>query len=329
MDLDVSIIIVGLNTRDYVQNCLRSVYLETSGIEFEVIYVDNASEDDTVEMVRSEFPDVRIIENDENKGFVLANNQGIEIARGRYILLLNSDTIVLDNAVSKTLTFAEKHPEAALVGCRVLNPDRTLQRTCSMYPSLLNLFLFSTYLYKIFPKSKFFGREAMTWWDFNGAREVQVVYGCFALVRKEAIDQVGLMDPRYFVFGDDPDWCYRFTKAGWKVWFTPNAEIIHYGGQTSKKKADQFTLQLYGAILIFIRLHRSRWSFPLARVLISLFFFLRSPYWFFAGLFSRNERRDLLQTSKTYFKGGLYCLTNWMKLVVNRESLEKEQWEAM
>jgi len=320
--LDVSIIVVAWNVRKLLYNCLKSVYDETKCIDFEVIYVDNASEDDSVEMVRKEFPNVRIIENEENKGFIIANNQGIEVSEGRYILLLNSDTIILDNAIAKTIKFADEHLNAAIVGCRVLNTDRTLQRTCAMYHSLLNMFLSATYLYKVFPRSKFFGREAMTWWDFNDVREVEVVYGCFSLVRREAIDQVGLMDPRYFVFGDDPDWCYRFGKAGWKIMFTPEPEIVHYGGQTTKKKADKFLLQLYGSNLIFMKLHRSRLSFPFARLLIALFFILRVPYWYAAAMFHKNKRKESIQTAKAYLIGCFYCLTNWKKLLMNKEAIE-------
>lgn len=320
--IDVSIIIVAWNVRELLHNCLKSVYDETKGIDFEVIYVDNASQDGSIEMVKKQFPEVRIIENDENKGFIVANNQGIEISKGRYVLLLNSDTVILDNAIAKTVKFADEHPEAAVVGCRVLNPDRTLQRTCAMYNSVLNMFLSATYLYKIFPKSSFFGRHDMTWWDFNDVREVEVVYGCFSLVRKEAIDQVGLMDPRYFVFGDDPDWCYRFSKTGWKIMFTPEPEIIHYGGQTTQKKADKFLLQLYGSNLIFMKLHRSKLSFLLACFLMALFFFLRIPYWLGVAVLDKNERKKSLQTVKTYSIGSLYCLTDWKKLLMNKEEIK-------
>jgi len=319
--MDVSIIIVALNVRKLVYDCLKSVYDQTAGIEFEVIYVDNASEDGTVEMVREEFPEVRIIENKENKGFIVANNQGIEVSQGRYVLLLNSDTIVLDNAIAKTVEFADAHPEAAVVGCKVLNPDKTLQRTCSMYHSLLNMFLAATYLYKIFPKSKFFGRKEMTWWDFNDVKEVEVVYGCFSLVRKEAIEQVGLMDPRYFVFGDDPDWCYRFHKAGWKIMFTPEPEIIHFGGQTTDQKANEFLLQLYGSKLIFMKLHRSKVAFPFACFLTALFFSLRIPYWFVVAIWCKNKREKSFMVAKVYLIGCFYCLTEWKKLLMNRDKL--------
>jgi len=320
--MDVSIIIVAWNVRQLLYDCLKSVYDQTKGIDFEVIYVDNASEDGSVEMVTKEFPEVRIIENEQNKGFIKANNQAIEIAEGRYVLLLNSDTIVLDNAIAKTVRFADAHPEAAVVGCKVLNPDRTLQRNCSMQASILNMFLAATYLYKIFPKSKFFGREHMTWWDYNDVREVEIVCGSYSLVRKKAIEQVGVMDEIYFVYGDDADWCCRFRKNGWKILFTPEAEIIHYGGQTTRHMRREFRLQLCGSRLIFVKLHLSKLTFPIARVLIALFLFLRVPYWIAVALFRKNGRKESVQTAITYLIGGFYCLTNWKKLLMNKAAID-------
>jgi len=322
--VDVSIIIVAWNVRQLLRDCLKSVYEQTKGVDFEVIYVDNASTDGSVQMVREHFPDVRIIENERNQGFIKANNQAIRIARGRYVLLLNSDTVLLNNAIAKTVEFADANPQAAVVGCKVLNPDLTLQRTCFMFPSVLNLFLAATYLYKIFPKSRFFGREHMTWWDFNDAREVETICGCFSLVRKQAIDKVGLMDERYFVYGDDPDWCYRFKKAGWKVMFSPEGRIIHYGGQTTSQKARAFRLQLEGSKLIFMKLHRSRAAFPLACLMVALFFLLRVPYWFAVGLAKKNQRPKAVEQAITYLIGCWYSLTNWKKLLMNRELVAAE-----
>jgi len=322
--VDVSIIIVAWNVRRLLYDCLKSVYDQTRDVDFEVIYVDNASEDGSVEVVRQEFPEVRIIENDENKGFIRANNQAIEIAEGRYVLLLNSDTVVLDNAIGKTVRFADRHPKAAVVGCKVLNPDRTLQRTCFMYPSILNMFLAATYLYKIFPQSRFFGRERMTWWDFDDVREVETICGCFSLVRKEAIEQVGLMNERYFVYGDDPDWCYRFKKNGWKILFTPKAEIIHYGGQTTKQMMREFKLQLFGSKLIFVKLHRSKLEFPVASSLTAMFFLLRVPYWIAMAALHKHKRKTSIQNAKTYLLGSFYCLTDWKNLLMNREAVKEK-----
>jgi len=318
--MDVSIIIVAWNVKDLLRDCLKSVFEQTHGIEFEVIYVDNASQDGSVEMAAKEFPSVKIIKNSENKGFIKANNQAIEVAKGRYVLLLNSDTVVLDNAIAKTVKFADAHPEAAVVGCRVLNRDRTLQRNCFMYPSFVNTFLAATYLYKIFPKSRFFGRELMTWWAFDEPRNVEVVCGCYSMVRKKAIEEVGMMDPTYFVYGDDPDWCYRFSRAGWKVMFTPSTEIIHYGGQNTRQMARKFRWQLLGSKLIFMKLHRSPWTFPLACLSTALFFFLRMPYWFVSGVLGKN-RKEAFETAGTCFYGGLFCLFDWKRLLMNRDAV--------
>lgn len=322
--MDVSIIIIAWNVRNLLQSCLESIYKETKGIKFEVIYVDNASTDGSLDMVTEKFPQVKIIKNHENKGFTTTNNQGIEIADGRYILLLNSDTIVIDNAIAKTVRFADKHPEAAIVGCKILNPNKTLQRSCFMNVSILNLLLSAIYLHKIFSKNKFFGREWITWWDYNETREVDAVIGCYALVRKEAIDQVGTFNEIFFIYSDEADWCFRFRKSGWKVLFTPEAEIIHYGGQTVKCMKERFLFQLFGSKLIFMKLHRNKLAFSVARFLIALFFLLRIPYWLVMAVIQKSERKKSAQTAKTYLMGFLYCLTNWKKLLINKEKVQEQ-----
>ena len=233
--IDVSVIIVNWNTIDLLRACIASVFNATRSINFEVIVIDNASADGSVEMVRQEFGKAIVIANAKNVGFAAANNQGMAIATGRYVLLLNSDTIVLDGAIEKTIAYADRWPDTAALGCRILNPDRSLQNSCFMFPSLLNLLLFSTYLYRLFPRSRFFGREQMTWWDRDDAREVDVVTGCYMLVRKQAIDEVGMMDSGFFMYAEETDWCYRFKSKGWKNRFTPDAEIVHLGGASAAK----------------------------------------------------------------------------------------------
>lgn len=307
--MDVSIIIVSWNTRDILRDCLESVYKQSENIEFEVIVVDNDSADGSAETVKKDFPQVRLTENPTNRGFAAANNQGMARAKGRYALLLNSDTIVLDNAITKTVRFADAHPEVAVVGCRVLNPDRSLQSTCFMFPSILNMVLSSSYLYKLFPGSKFFGREQMTWWNRNDIREVNVVTGCFMLVRREAIEEVGMMDEQFFIYGEETDWCYRFRKAGWKVMFTPCAEIIHLGGQSSKKIATEMALQLRGSILQFINKHRPLWEYVLACLFVWLFCAVRIPVWFVRFLFSRQDRKYNWGRMKIYAIGAWRIIT--------------------
>jgi hypothetical protein len=320
-DIDVSIIVVAWNVRDLVQDCLQTVYEQTRDISFEIIYVDNASVDGSLEMVRKEFPEARTIANSENLGFIRANNQAIEVARGRYVLLLNSDTLVLDGAIQKTVAFGDGRPDAAVIGCRVLNRDRTLQRSCFMFPSVLNLLLSSTLLARIFPRNRFLGRERMTWWDFDEVREVETVCGCYALVRKEAIDEVGMMDPAYFVYGDDPDWCYRFKQKGWKRLFTPDANIVHYGGQTTKQMADDFVLQLFATKLLFIRIHKGRLACALARIEMALYFLARIPYWIVRAIVRPGAEKRTSQPVRTYLAASWYSLTDWKKLFMNSDEI--------
>jgi len=321
--VDVSVIIVGWSTQGLVDNCLASVFKETSGICCEVIYVDNGSTDGSVEMVRAKYPSVRVIANQENTGFVFANNQGIRGSQGRYVLLLNSDTIVLENAIAKAVRFADQHPEAAAIGCRVLNPDGTLQRSCLVFHSLRNTFVMTFRLDKLFPWFQFFRNERMEGWDYGQVCEVEVIVGCFSLVRRKAIDQAGLMDADYFFYGDDRDWCYRFHQAGWKMLYTPEPRIIHFGGQTAKRQADQFLLQQYGTLLQFMRKHKSWLEFQGARGLVAVFFLMRVPLWAVRGLFFPAQRAVAWNNLRAYARGGLYAAFAWTRLLMNRQ-----QWEA-
>lgn len=298
----ISVVIVSWNTCDILKECLTSVYQQSNLLDIEVIVIDNASTDGSVKMIKREFPKVKLICNNRNRGFAAANNQGMEIAQGKYILLLNSDTIILKNAIDRVVTFAEEHHDAAVIGCRVLNPDRTLQNTCFMFPSILNLFLAATYLYKVFPKSKFFGRERMTWWNRDTVRKVDVVTGCFMLVRREAIENTGQMDERFFMYGEETDWCYRFKNANWRILFTPDAKIIHYGGKSSEQISDKMLIQLRKSILTFIKKHHSLLYYILSYFLVWLFFLLRIPFWFLNWLFIRGSRKVSRQHMISYAK---------------------------
>ena len=313
--MDVSIVVAAWNVRHLLEQCIRSVYEQTRGVEFEIIYIDNGSEDGSVDMVKEEFPDIRIIENKTNLGFIKASNQGIRLSSGRYVLLLNSDTVVLDNAIMKTVHFADEHPEAAVVGCRVLNPDGSLQRTAFRFYSTLKMVFRATGLY---------GWEDYAGWDFDSVREVETIAGCFSLVRMSAIEKVGLMDEIFFVYGDDGDWCHRFLKAGWKVLFTPAAQIIHHGGQTTKKIANKFTYQFFGSVLIIARKHFSYPTFLACGVLTALFFLARIPYWALVGVAHKNERERAFGTASVYLLGCYYALTDWTKLLINREEVREK-----
>jgi GT2 family glycosyltransferase len=289
--LDVSIIIVNWNTRDILRGCLWSVYEQTQDISFEVIVVDNASSDDSSTMIKKEFPQVVFIENTENRGFAAANNQGMKIAKGRYVLLLNPDTIVLDGAIQKTTVFADQSPEAAVVGIRNDRPDGSLTKNCFQFASVQNLIIYSLGLHRVFANSRFFGRERLSWWDHLTTREVDVVAGCYMLVRRSAIDQVGMMDETYFMYGEEMDWCWRFQQAGWKILYYPDARIIHYGGMSAAQNPAGMRVEQQKSFLYFIEKRQGRMARHLARSLLVLSGLIRIGYWGLGWLFSGSLTR--------------------------------------
>ena len=276
--MDVSVIIVNWNTSELLLGCLRSIFDQKLAITFEVIVIDNASSDDSIVKVKSMYPKVTIIENNENKGFAAANNQGMKIAKGRYILCLNPDTIVLDRAMQSVVEYADVHTEAAVIGCQVLLNSVEIQKTCFTYPSIKFLIIGMFKLNKIFPQSRFFGGEYYEWWDRRTPKQVDVVSGMFMLVRKAAIDQVGMMDESYFIYAEETDWCYRFNKAGWKCLFTPDAQIIHlHGGSNSTSQVSvKMYVQMQKSILIFIRKHFGGLSWLLSKIVLILFMIIRT-----------------------------------------------------
>jgi len=253
-DVDVSVVIVNWNARDYLRGCIRSITEETR-LRTQIIVVDNASGDGSADMVRSEFPTVQLIANSMNRGFAAANNQGLRVAEGCWLLLLNPDTVVLDGAIDKTIAFAQSRPKAGVIGCRVMESPVTVQRTCFAYPSPWNLFLTESGLSRLFPKSRIFGRPQIGWWDRDSEREVDVVSGMFMLVRREAMEQVGMMDEDYFVYAEEADWCFRFSRAGWRCLFAPVASILHLegGGKSTAQIKARMYVQLHKSLLIFNR----------------------------------------------------------------------------
>jgi GT2 family glycosyltransferase len=250
--IDVSIVIVSWNTREITRDCLRSIYAAGEKVGFEVILIDNHSGDGSAEMVAENFPDVILLRNEENRGFAAANNQGIALARGRYVLLLNSDTVVVDGAIAKAVAFADAHPKAGMIGCQTRCSNGNLQYNCYLFPSLLNLALSLTKLQVLFWYKPFFGRYRLGWWDYGSVREVDGIAGCFMLARKAAIDQVGPMAEEYFMYSEDTDWCWRFHRAGWKVLYTPEPVIIHLGGCSSSQAATDMHLMERRSLLMFL-----------------------------------------------------------------------------
>lgn len=300
---DVSVLIVSWNTRDLLVLCIESVFSSTRAVSLEVIVVDNASSDGSPEAVRQRFPEVNLLPNPDNRGFAAANNQGIHVARGRYVLLLNSDTILLERCLDKMVAFADAQPRAGAVGCRVLNPDRTVQPSCMTFPCLLNLAVLSMCLHRVLPRSRLFGRPQMTWWTYDEIREVEYIKGCFLLVRREAVKEVGLLDERFYMFGEEADWCCRMRKASWRVVFSPCGEIIHYGSASTCQVEHNMVLQQWGSMLGFVRKHH-RYSYYIAcSVLVGVFFGLRAVGCAVLSLLLPRRRAWLLDLAKAYQDG--------------------------
>ena len=275
--MDVSVIIVSWNAREYLLKCLDSL-ANPAGYTQEILVVDNASTDGSCEAVERQFPEVQLIRNAENVGFARGNNIAIRKAKGRYLALINSDVVVLDDCLPRLLQFMEENPRAGLVGPRILNPDRTLQARCRHFPTVWNNLCQIVGLSRLFPKCPFVSESFMRYWAHDDIRKVDVITGCFWFARREAVDAVGLLDEGFFFYGEDVDWCKRFHDAGWDVVFYPHAEAIHFGGASSRNAPVRFYLELQKADLRYWRKHHGRLGRCGCWLLILLRHLVRVPY---------------------------------------------------
>lgn len=272
MKPDLSILIVSWNTEAVLRDCLTSVELAMGrgGLSFEVILVDNGSTDGSASMVMREFEWVELICNRGNRGFAAANNQALSVASGRHVLLLNSDTLVEDDVLQRSVAYLDDNPDVGVMGCRVLNLDRSLQTSSSRFPSLLRI-AGMTLGFSLGPVQL----EEM---------DVEVVSGCYLMARRQAIDEVGHLDEGFFFFGEETDWCRRFASKGWKIRHAPVGQIVHLGGASALRLGSARDVMLTAA---FIRLHRKHGgTLPAALVWIVLLGFnlSRCLIWFVAGV---------------------------------------------
>jgi N-acetylglucosaminyl-diphospho-decaprenol L-rhamnosyltransferase len=220
---DASVVVVTYDAMPWVERCLESVR------GHETIVVDHGSTDGTLELIRRRFPHARLIER-ENRGLAAGWNAGIRSSAGRYVFILNADAWVVGNGLTRLVEFADRQPEAAVVGPRLLNPDGTLQRSVRAFPTRWRLATEYLFLRKLAPGSRLLNEFYGGGFDHQSVREAEFLMGAAMLVRREAIDSVGLLDEDFFLFSEETDWCYRFRAAGWKVLFYPGAEVMHVGG---------------------------------------------------------------------------------------------------
>lgn len=255
VEINLSIIIVNWNAKDLLKDCLYSVYENTKELNYEIIIVDNNSSDGSCEMLKEKFlhkSNFTLIENKDNKGFASANNQAIKIAKGTAVLLLNADTLINENVICKTYECLMGDKKLGVVGCKVLNPDGTLQLACRrMAPRPKDAFFKLFGISRLFKNNKNLTRYNLTNAPEDEFLDVDSVSGCFLMIKSEVIDKIGPLDETFFMYGEEMDWCMRTKKQGYIVRYCPVGTIIHYKGQSSKKLGTKATYEFYRAMIIF------------------------------------------------------------------------------
>jgi len=271
---DLSIIVVNYNVKEFILNLLDSIDKCSPEITREIIVVDNNSDDGSVEAIQKLRPDVKLIANKSNLGFGKANNQGLEISRGKFILLLNPDTIVKEDTFRLMIKKFESKSELGMAGCKVLNPNGTLQLACRRsFPGPWISFTKVTGLSKMFPKSKLFARYNLTYKNENESCEVDAISGCFMFIKRGVYEKIGGFDPVFFMYGEDLDLCYRVQQSGYRVYYFHDTEIIHYKGESTRRSSIDETKVFYQAMNLFVKKHFS--SSILVSIILQLAIFAR------------------------------------------------------
>jgi len=281
--IDLSIIIVSYNTSDFLKGCLGSIKATSKGFTYEIIVVDNASSDNSLEMLKMEFPEVILIKNQENIGFSKANNMGVGKSKGRYVLFLNPDTVVYKESLLDMIKFMDRHKEAGAATCKLLMQDGILDDASHRgFPNPWNSFSYFLGLSKLFPKSKLFGGYNLGFLDLSNTHEIDACAGAFIIVRRLAGEQIEWWDEDYFFYGEDLEFCFRLKEIGWKIYFVPSVSALHYKGvsggiKENSKKITTASVETkkrstdwrFNAMKIFYRKHyQNKYPFILNRLII-------------------------------------------------------------
>ncbi len=315
--IDLTISVVSYNTRGFLKNCLNSIYQYTRGIKFEVILVDNGSTDGSIEMLKEEFPQVKLIENRQNLGFARANNQAIKKSKGKYLLLFNPDSVFRANSLDKMIKFMDDHPEIGILGCKILNADFTIQPSNSSFPNLFTELLRAFQLKRMIPSVKWRKKIGQKWgrlsgltlreyfrvyWDSERVREVDWVTGACLLVRRRAIEDVGLLDENFFMYYEDADWCYRMRQKGWKVFYYPFFEIVHHARANEVGFSPRVFLERYKSASYYFQKHGGEKALFLLRLLVSSGLALRCAGLLVRYPFGSTRREELRKRFSAYLK---------------------------
>ena len=285
-NLDISVIIASWNARQFLEECLKSLVEAPMKHNMEIIVVDNASTDGSPEMVATRFPQVKLIRNKDNLGFAKANNVGIRESKGRYVSLINSDVKILGDCLGALADFMDEHQDVGNVGPRILNADMTLQSSCRRFPTLWNSFCEASGLARPLRASKFFSGQHMSYFPHDRVLDVDVLVGCFWVMRREALDAVGLLDEAFFIYSEDVDWCTRCWRTGWRIVFAPVGQAIHYCAGSSTNDPLRFAVEQQRAVLHYWSKYRGL----LGRCGIRAIIFFRHLSRYLFGIASRCVR---------------------------------------
>jgi len=253
--VELSVIIVSWNTKKLVLDCLESLQSNPARCSTEIILVDNASSDDTAESVRKLYPSVKVIQNRENLGFAKANNIGMEISSGEYVALINSDVVVPLGCLEKMIEYMKQHPDTGMLGPKMILRDGTIGQSCYRFPTVWSWFCNALALDSLFKGARAFGDFEMASFPYDSIEDVDVLTGWFWMVRRKALDRVGDLDDRFFMYGEDIDWAKRFHEDGWRVTFYPVAHAIHYCRASSDRAPTRFYIEKNRANLQYFRKH--------------------------------------------------------------------------
>jgi GT2 family glycosyltransferase len=309
----ISIIIVNWNTRELLKQCIESIKADIEHIGSEIIVVDNASSDGSVEMIENRFPDVKIIKNSQNMGFAKANNSGIRAATGKYVCLINSDVRILENGLRGTIDFFEKNPQLGIISPMLLNSDMTQQSSCKIFPSLWTELSIAFGFHKLFGKYFSLFNDDLRIQGVNPI-EVDVLAGTFWLTLKSSIERVGLLDEDFFFYREDYDWCKRFWEQGFPVLIIPKYKVVHHGGASSSAESVRFKSELYRSKLIYWKKYFSKKSSISLIAIIILGDIFRGLF-SLIGMLCSNNRDGQISKFKYYKSSLLWMLSNSFKII--------------
>jgi N-acetylglucosaminyl-diphospho-decaprenol L-rhamnosyltransferase len=287
----VSVIIVSFNTRELTRGCLKAVFSGIGSLVVEVLVVDNASTDGSIEMIRLEFPLVHIIENGRNLGFGVANNQAMKIARGKFLLLLNSDALLGAGALNSMVSAMNAHPGAAVMAPQLANGDGSLQRSCWRFPSPWRVFAEALWISNLFPDHSLLGDFRN--WKHDVEQKVEWAIGACLMVRYEVYKLIGGFDERFFMYAEETDWERRMVRAGWEIWLTPEAHVIHLGGASGNNASGVISEHFFHSHDLYWLKHHGRAGLIFARIATVIGCSIRALIWFLAEPVARSNRETI------------------------------------